>query len=209
MKEEDLNVLLRLAIQRGDWPVELDDSAVDTWLTRDMAGVPPAVPSRIERLVKARLQENVLRESAASIGEVITPLGRLIFAIRTKAALSRTALSELLGKSEEYVAKIEESQDAVPEVSAEEFVGLMQLLRLTVSKVSETLNRTIDSRELPGNLSWRDALATGLSSNRDEALSFRKVSRSPAPAGEREAAERWLSGVQAELSKRNLTDLNE
>jgi transcriptional regulator with XRE-family HTH domain len=209
MKEEDLNRLLRLAIQKGELPLELDDATVDSWLNRDMAGVSPAVPSKIKRLVKVRLQDAALQESAASISEIITPLGRLISTIRTKAGLSRGELSERLGKSDEFVGQIEESQSVVPRVSTEEFIGLMQLLRLTFSKVSETVQQTIDSWGFASNSGWTDAIATGLTSNRDESLRFRKPSRSHAPAGDREAAEQWLSSLQSELAKRSLTDLRE
>lgn len=209
MKEEDLNRLLRLAIQKGELSLELEDVAVDNWLTQDMAEVSPAVPSRIKCLVKARLQDAALQESAASISEIITPLGRLISTIRIKAGLSRAELSERLGKSDEFVGQLEESQSVVPSVSTEEFIGLMQLLRLTFSKVSETVRRTIDSWGFASNSGWTDAIATGLTSNRDESVSFRKPSRSHAPAGDREAAERWLSSLQSELAKRNLTDLRE
>jgi transcriptional regulator with XRE-family HTH domain len=209
MKEEDLNKLLRLAIQKGELPLELDDMIVDNWLTEDMTGVPSAVPSKIKRLVKARLEDAALEESAATISEIITPLGRLIFTIRTKAGISRAALSERLGKSDEYVEQIEESQAAVPRVSAEEFIGLMQLLRLTFSKVSETVQRTMDSWGFASNSGWTDAVATGLSSNRDESLRSRKPSRSHSPVGDREAAERWLSSLQSELAKRKLLDLRE
>ena len=207
MKEEDLNKLLRLAIQKGELPLELDDATVDSWLAQDMAGVPPGVPSNIKRLVKARLQDTALQESAASINEIITPLGRLISAIRTKAGLSRADLAERLGKSDEYVEQIEESRAPVPRISTEDFIGLMHILRLTFSKVSETVQRTIDSWGLVSNSSWPDAIATGLSSNRNDSRRFRKPNRSQAPVGDREAAERWLSSLQAELAKRNLTDL--
>jgi transcriptional regulator with XRE-family HTH domain len=207
MKEEDLNTLLRLAIQKGELPLELDDATVDSWLARDMAGVAPAVPSKIKRLVKARLQDAALQESAASVGEIITPLGRLVFTIRTKAGLSRADVSERLGKPDEFIEQIEDSQSVVPRISTEEFIGLMQLLRLTFSKVSETVQRTIDSWGFASNSGWTDAIATGLTSNRDESLRFRKPNRPHVPVGDREAAERWLSSLQSELAKRNLTDL--
>lgn len=206
MKEEDLNKLLRLAIEKGELPLELDDAIVDNWLRQDMAEIPAAVPSNIKRLVKTRLQDAALQESAASINEIITPLGRLIFAIRTKAGLSRGDLSERLGKSDNYLEQIEESQTIVPRINTEEFIDVMRLLRLTFSKVSATVQRTIDSWA-SANSSWTDAIATGLSSNRDESVRFRKGSRSSVPMGDREAAERWLSGLEFELVKRNLTDL--
>jgi len=206
MKDEDLNKLLRLAIQKGELPLELDDAAVDNWLAQDMAGVPPEIPSKIERLVKVRLQEAALRESAASISEMIMPLGRLVSVIRTKAGLSRADLSERLGKTADYVAEIEDSRAVVPRVSTEEFIGLMQLLQLSFSRVSATVQRTIDSWAV-GSSGWTDAISTGLRSNRDEALSFRKGSRSHTAAGDRKAAERWLSSLDSELAKRNLTDL--
>jgi transcriptional regulator with XRE-family HTH domain len=212
MNEEALNKLLRRSIEEGDVPLELDDALVDYWLDHVTPEVSDAVQSNIKRLLKLRLQNVALQQSAESLTENVAPLGRLISAVRTRAGLSRSDVAERLGKPDEYLGRMEESEAAFPDTTAEEFANLMHILHLTFSKVFETVQRTLDALGLAGASGWPDAITTGLKND------FKKDSSFAASGGEfgkpgqpnlvvetKKAAEVWLSALQTEWGKRNPT----
>jgi transcriptional regulator with XRE-family HTH domain len=214
MNEEILNELLRRAIQKGAVPLEFDDEAVDHWLNHETPELPDAIQSNIKRKLKLRLQDAVLQESVESLNEPVAPIGRLISTIRNRAGLSRADVSGRLGKPDEYLKQIEESDATFPIVTPEEFVNLMHILHLTFSKVSETVQRTIDFLEFPNASGWPDAITTGLQNekNKDHSLTssprlLRKSSQVDVSSETKKAAEAWLTNLESELGKRNSTGL--
>jgi transcriptional regulator with XRE-family HTH domain len=210
MNEEALNKLLRRSIQKGDVPLELDDALVDYWLNHATPEVSDAVQSNIKRLLKLRLQNVALQQSAESLNETVTPLGRLIATVRSRAGLSRADVAERLGKSDEYLERMEESEEAFPDTTAEEFANLMRILHLTFSKVSETVRRTLDALGFAGTSGWPDAITSGLQNdvNEDRSIAasrggFRKSGQRHLDLETKRAAEVWLSTLQTEWGKRN------
>jgi transcriptional regulator with XRE-family HTH domain len=208
MNEEALNKLLRRAMQNGDVPLELDNAVVDDWLSRETLELPDKVYSSIKQKLRLRLQDAALQESIESLSETVSPLGRLVSEIRHGAGVSRADLSERLGKSEEYLKRIEESDAIIPDSTAEEFADLMDILHLTFSKVSDTVQRTIDSFGFLDASRWSDALTAGLKSDKDRDHSrampkLLRESKQPDDRSEREEAEAWLNNLQNELKKRN------
>jgi hypothetical protein len=213
MNEEAFNKLLRRSIEEGDVPLELDDAVVDHWLNHETPEVPSAVQSNIKRLLKLRLQDVALQKSAESLNETVAPLGRLISTIRSRAGVSRVNVSERLGKPDEYLEQMEESDAAFPDTTAEEFANLMHILHLTFSKVSETVQRTLDSLGFVRSPGWPDAITTGL---KKDLSKDRSLAASGGGVGKpqlnlavetKKAAEAWLSTLQTELGKRNPTAL--
>jgi len=214
MNEEVLNKILRRAIQKGTVPLELDDAAVDHWLNHETPELAGTIQSNIKKRLKLRLQDAALQQSAESLNEPVAPIGRLISTIRNTAGLSRADLSERLGKPDEYLKQIEESDATFPIAAPEEFVTLMHILHLTFSKVSETVQRTIDFGGSPNTSGWPHAITTGLwnEKNKDHSLTsspglLRKSSHVAAPSEWKQAAEDWLTSLRSELAKRNITDL--
>jgi hypothetical protein len=214
MNEETLNKLLRRAIQKGAVPLEFDDAAVDHWLNHETPELPDAIQSNIKRKLELRLQDAVLKQSVESLNEPVAPIGRLISTIRNRAGLSRTDVSERLGKPDEYLRQIEESDAALPIATPEEFVNLMYILHLTFSKVSETVQRTLNSLGVPNTSGWADAITTGLQNekNKDHSLTsspglLRKSSQVDVPSETKNATEAWLTNLKSELGKRDCTDL--
>lgn len=214
MNEEILNKLLRHAMQKGAVPLELDDTAVDYWLNHETPELPDTIQSNIKRKLKLRLQDAALKQSAELLNEPVAPIGRLISTIRGRAGLSRADVSERLGKPEEYLRKIEESDATLPIATPEEFVILMHILHLTFSKVSETVQRTINFSGFPTASRLPDAATTGLQNetSKDRYLTrslgpLCKSSRVDVPSERKKAAEVWLTNLKNELRKRNITDV--
>ena len=160
------------------------------------------------------MQDSALQQSVESLNEPVTPIGRLISTIRDKAGLSRADVSERIGKPDEYLKRIEESDAIVPIATPEEFANLMHILHLTFSKVSETVQRTINFLGFPNAIGWPDAIATGLQNekNMDHSLTsspglLRKSSQVDIPSEGKKAAEAWLTNLRSELDKSNSTEL--
>ncbi len=214
MNEEIINKLLRRAMQKGDVPLEFDDAAVDHWLNHETPELPDAIQSNIKRKLKLRLQDAALQQSVESLNETVAPIGRLISTIRNRAGLSRADVSERLGKPDEYLKEIEESDATFPITTPEEFVNLMRILHLTFSKVSETVQRTINFLGFPIASGWPEAITIGLQNekSKDHSLTsspgiLRKSSQLDVPTERKKAAEAWLANLKSELGKRNSTDL--
>jgi transcriptional regulator with XRE-family HTH domain len=213
MNEELLNKLLRRGIQSGDVSFELNDAAVDDWLTHETPELPDAIKLNIKRKLKLRLHDAALHRSAKSLEETITPLGRLVLAIRDRAGLSRAEVAERLGKPDEYLRQIEESDSSFANSTAQEFVDLMQVLHLAFSKVSETVMCTVDSIRLI-NTGSSEVIASGLQNDKfqdhlqtSSASPWQKVQQVNSAAETKKAMEAWLTELQSELRKRNRMDL--
>ncbi len=214
MNEEIINKLLRRAMQKGDVPLEFDDAAVDHWLNHETRELPDAIQSNIKRKLKLRLQDAALQQSVESLNETVAPIGRLISTIRNRAGLSRADVSERLGKPDEYLKEIEESDATFPITTAEDFLSLMRILHLTFSKVSETVQRTINFLGFPNASGRPEAITIGLQNekSKDHSLTsspgiLRKSSQVDVPTERKKAAEAWLANLKSELGKRNSTDL--
>jgi ribosome-binding protein aMBF1 (putative translation factor) len=213
MNEELLNKLLRRGIQSGDVSLELNDAAIDHWLTHEAPELSDAIKLNIKRKLKLRLQDVALHRSAESLNETITPLGRLILAIRDRAGLSRADVSERLGKPDEYLRQIEESDSSFANTTAQEFVDLMQILHLAYSKVAETVMRTVDSLRLI-NTGNSEVIASGMQNDKPKdhlqtssASAWQKVQQVNSAAEAKKAMDAWLTELQSELRKRNRMDL--
>ena len=205
MNEDLLNKLLRRGMQSGEVPVNLDDAAVDHWLNQETAELPDTIQARIKRNLEQRLQE---------ASHTLAPVGRLILAVREGAGLSRADVSGRLGKSEEDLKQIEENDADLQNTSAEEFATLMEILQLTLSKVSEAIHRSIDSWGLADTSGWQGAVATGLRNEKDNddlqtgaATPWQKNRQLSLLSEKKKAAEAWLRNLQSVLRKRNRTDL--
>lgn len=213
MNDELLNKLLRLGIQRGDIPVELDDAAVDHWLNHEAAELPEAIKLSFERKLKQRLQQSGVRSSTEPLNEVVASVGRLIREVRDGAGLSLAEVSERLGRSEEYLKQIEENVADFPNTSAEEFTTLMEILHLRFSEVSEAIQRSIDFRGFGSMSAWQGAVAAGLKNDDKDpsqtvaTLPWQKNLQLRLLSEKKKAAEVWLTNLQSVLRKRNRTDL--
>lgn len=211
MNEDLFNKILRRGMQTGDVPLELTDGEVDHWLNEETPELPDSIQSKIKKNLKLRLQDAAIQRSVESLNEPVTPLGQLILTVRERAGVSRSDISECLGKPDEYLRQIEEDDADFPKSTAEEFARVMEILHLRFSKVSEAIYRTWGFTNASG---WPDAVASGLRNGKDEghsktgaALPWRKARELNIPSEMKKAAEAWLVNLQSELRKRNRTDL--
>jgi len=150
MSEKLLNNLLAAVIRRGDVPLDLSDEIVDSLLEQPGAEISEESKARVKSILKVRMQDAAIKRARQSVRWKGIPLGRFIEAVRAGAGLTRLEIAERLGKTEQYLQRLERGDLNPIQLPVIEFAEIAELFHLRLSTVTEMVvssTKTADTKQ--------------------------------------------------------------
>ena len=146
MDEKFLNDLLSRGIKLGHIDLELNDTIVDSLLeTSDEVSV--EAKARVKSRLKAKIVEVAIASARPSIAWKGLPFGRYLEQVRNRAGLTRIAVAEWLGQTDEYLLRVERGDASPTELPTKDVVHIIELFHIRLRAVSEMLLATVHAAQ--------------------------------------------------------------
>ena len=103
--------------------------------------------ARVKSNLKVRMQDAAIKRARQSVQSKGIPFGRFIEAVRAGAGLTRIEIAERLGKTEQYLQRLERGDLSPIQLPVIEFVEIVELFHLRLPLVTEMVVASTQTAE--------------------------------------------------------------
>ncbi len=218
MNEKILNKALASGMRRGDIPVELNDTIVDSLLQYPAGQVPDTVKERTKGKLRIRRQDAAIARAKGTISDTESlPLGRFVEAVREQAGITRVQIARRLEKNEEYVSRLERGDINPVSIPVADFVNIMGLFQVGLGSITQMVVASI--RIADSKHTYRAAARSHGGLRHDtrtedveralDAFARKMQKKRATDSGVPPEVDACLSRIRDELKRRGRTDLLE